>query len=143
MAEQRTFDNHPYVVDLDELINRNKHYRTIIWTGEKMQLVVMTLAPQQEAGLEIHRKADQFILIEDGIGVCQMGPEKDELNFERTLLENTAVFIPMNTWHNIINTSDKPLKLYTIYSGPEYEPGTIHETKDEALVQTPPKDTEV
>jgi len=143
MVERKdTYDKKPYVVNLDDLIEQNKHYRTTIWTGEKMQMIAMSLAPQEEAGVEVHRKADQFILIEEGMGLCRMGPEKDEFNFERTLSEDCAIFIPMNTWHNIINTGGTPLKLYTIYSGPEYKPGTVHETKDEALTQPPPKDTD-
>lgn len=71
-----------------------------------------------------------------------MGPHRDEFNFERTLTENTAIFIPVNTWHNIINTSGTPLKLYTIYSGPEYDSRTIHTTKEEAVSQGFPEDTE-
>ncbi|WP_028273170.1 cupin domain-containing protein [Atopococcus tabaci] len=140
--ENNTYDKKPYVVDLNAMIEKNKHYRTTIWTGENMQLIAMSIAPHEEAGLEVHRQADQFILIEEGMGLCRMGAEKDEISFERTLMKDTAIFIPMNTWHNIINTGDTPLDLYTIYSGPEYDPGTIHKTKAEALEEPLPKDTD-
>lgn len=131
MVEQQDYGKKPYVIDIEEWSRRNTSYRRTVWTGEKMQVILMTIPPQEEAGLEIHKDIDQFIFIEDGQGLCQMGPEKDQLDFERVFEKNDAVLIPANTWHNIINTGSEPLKLYTIYAGPEYKEGTVHETKEE------------
>src|SRR5699024_4972555 len=114
MVEQQDYGKKPYVIDIEEWSRRNTSYRRTVWTGEKMQVILMTIPPQEEAGLEIHKDIDQFIFIEDGQGLCQMEPEKDQLDFERVFEKNDAVLIPANTWHNIINTGSEPLKLYTI-----------------------------
>jgi mannose-6-phosphate isomerase-like protein (cupin superfamily) len=122
----------PYVVDIEKVTKENENFRATLWTGEKLQLTVMSIEPGDDIGLEIHHGIDQFLRIEKGKGLCKMGPAEDNLNFEKIVEEDDAIFVPADTWHNIINIGDKPLKLYTIYAGPDHLPGTVHRTHDDA-----------
>lgn len=122
----------PYVVNIEDATVQNDNFRTTIWTGEKLQVTVMSIQPGDDIGLEIHEGIDQFIRIEEGEGLCQMGPAEDDLTFEQKVSDDDAVFVPADTWHNITNTGDKPLKLYTIYAGPDHLPGTVHKTHEDA-----------
>lgn len=83
-------------------------------------------------GLEVHEGIDQFIRIEEGEGLCKMGPSEDDLNFQEKVTDDDAVFVPADMWHNIENIGDKPLKLYTIYAGPDHLEGTVHVTHEDA-----------
>ena len=122
----------PYVVNIEEATVQNDNYRTTIWTGEKLQVTVMTIQPNDDIGLEVHKGIDQFIRIEEGQGLFLMGPSEDNLNFEQSVSEDEAVFVPADMWHNIKNTGDTPLKLYTIYAGPDHIEGTVHPTHEDA-----------
>lgn len=132
MKEEKDFGKQPYVINIEDFTEKNTSYRTAVWTGDNLQVMVMAIDVKEEAGMEIHKGIDQFIKIEEGEGLCRMGPETDNINFERALFANDAVFIPADTWHNIINTGNTPLKLFTIYAEPEYAAGTVHPTKDDA-----------
>lgn len=121
-----------YVVDIENYTKENENFRTTIWTGEKLQVTVMTIQPGDDIGLEVHKGIDQFLRIEAGKGLCQMGDTKEALTFEQEVSSDDAIFVPADTWHNVTNTGDEPLKLYTIYAGPDHEPGTIHETHEDA-----------
>ncbi|NGX94373.1 MAG: cupin domain-containing protein, partial [Candidatus Afipia apatlaquensis] len=83
-------------------------------------------------GLEIHPNVDQFIRVEDGQGLVRMGKNKDRLNFQANVSDEFAIMIPAGTWHNVINTGNKPLKVYSIYAPPQHPHSTVHETKAEA-----------
>ena len=122
----------PVVENIEGMTLENENYRTTIWTGDNLQVTVMTIQPGDDIGLEIHEGIDQFLRIEEGTGLCKMGPKKDELTFEREVKDDDAIFVPQNTWHNVENTGDKPLKLYTIYAGPDHVPGTVHKTHEDA-----------
>ena len=122
----------PMVVDIEGMTLENNNFRTTIWTGEKLQVTVMTIQPGDDIGLEIHHGIDQFLRIEEGKGLCQMGDAEDNLTFEKEVKEDDAIFVPADTWHNVTNTGDKPLKLYTIYAGPDHVPGTVHVTHEDA-----------
>ena len=122
----------PYVVNIEDATLQNENYRTTIWTGKKLQVTVMTIQPKDDIGLEVHHGIDQFIRIEKGQGLCQIGPAENDLNFEQAVSDDDAVFVPADMWHNITNTGDQPLKLYTIYAGPDHVPGTVHPTHDDA-----------
>lgn len=130
--DEKDYGKQPHVVNIEDLTEENENYRTTIWTGEKLQLTVMSIEPGDDIGLEIHEGIDQFIRIEDGTGLCQMGPTEDNLDFERKVEEDDVVLVPANTWHNITNTGDEPLKLYTLYAGPDHVAGTIHPTHEDA-----------
>ena len=122
----------PYVVDIEDLTLQNENYRTTIWTGEKLQLTVMTIEPNDDIGLEVHHGIDQFLRIESGQGLCEMGDAEDNLYFKQKVKDDDAILVPADMWHNVTNTGDKPLKLYTIYAGPDHVPGTIHPTPQDA-----------
>lgn len=117
-----------YLVNIEEKTLQNENFREVLYTGQHSQLVVMSLAPSEEIGQETHEIVDQFIRIEDGEGKAVLNGE------ESTLSAGSAVMIPAGTTHNIINTSsEKKLKLYTIYSPAHHKDKTIHKTKQEAL----------
>lgn len=119
----------PYVFDIEEATKKNRNFRTTVWTGEFLQLTLMSIPVNEDIGLEIHRDHDQFIKIEDGKGIVKMGNSRNDLYFQRKIKDDYAIFIPAGMWHNVINTGSKPLKLYSIYAPPEHNPGTIHKTK--------------
>jgi len=89
----------------------------------------MTIRPGEDIGLEIHPDTDQFLRIEEGQGIVQMGPSKRNLTFRQPVFADTAVFVPAGTWHNITNIGSGPLKLYSIYAPPHHRHGTVHPTK--------------
>lgn len=122
----------PYVVDIEKATLDNTTFRTTMWTGSKLQLTVMEIPVGECIGLEVHHGIDQFLRIEAGEGLCQMGPAEDDLNFERKVADDDAIFVPAGMWHNVTNTGDKALKLYTIYAGPDHVAGTVHPTKADA-----------
>lgn len=93
----------------------------------------MSINVGEDIGLEIHPHVDQFLRIEQGEGVVQMGKRKDDLNFVKKVYDDFAIMIPANTWHNVTNTGNTPLKLYSIYAPPEHPFGTVHLTKAQAL----------
>lgn len=131
MADTNDYGGEPYVVDIENLTEENELFRVAKWTGKYMQMTVMCIQPNEEIGLEKHDDRDQFMQIEAGCGKAQMGTSKDELN-EWEIGDDWAVFVPAGTWHNIINTGEDPLKLYSIYSPAEHPKATIHKTKAEA-----------
>lgn len=122
----------PVVENIEGMTVDNDNFRTTIWTGEKLQVTVMSIEPGDDIGLEVHEGIDQFLRIEEGTGLCQMGPTEDNLNFESEVRDDDAIFVPANIWHNVTNTGDVPLKLYTIYAGPDHLPGTVHKTHEDA-----------
>src|SRR5699024_2333399 len=122
----------PYVINIEDATKENNNYRTTISTGEKLQVTVMSIQPGDDIGLEVHEGIDQFIRIEDGEGLCKMGPTEDDLNVQIKVSDDDAVFVTANKWHNIENTGDKPLKLSTIYAGPDHLEGTVHPTHEDA-----------
>ena len=115
-----------FIINIEEKSLQNSYFREVLFTTDKSQLVVMALKPGEEIGMEVHPEHDQFIRIESGKGKAIMNGEEHEISY------GSAVVIPACTQHNIINTSEGVMKLYTIYTPPEHKPGTIHKTKEEA-----------
>lgn len=117
-----------YITDIEKKTLENEFFREVLFTASNMQLVVMSLAPGEEIGLETHDDIDQFIRVEAGQGKAILNEE------EHNLEDDSIVIIPAGTRHNIVNTSTgESLKLYTIYSPPEHPDGTVHKNKAEAL----------
>lgn len=111
-------------IDLEKKTLENENYREVLYTAPNSQLVVMSLRPGEEIGMEVHAEHDQFIRIEKGSAKAVLNGE------ETALADGSGLVVPAGTEHNIINVSDsEPLKLYTIYSPPEHPDGTIHPTK--------------
>lgn len=121
----------PYVVNIEEATKKNENFRTTIWTGENLQVTVMSVEPGDDIGLEKH-EGDQFLRIEGGGGFVQMGDSEDNLTFEQNAKDDDAIMIPAGTYHNVTNKGDEPLKVYSIYAPPEHPAGTVHKTKAEA-----------
>lgn len=106
----------------------NTFFRKVLLTTKHQQLVVMSLNPSEDIGLESHENLDQFIKIEQGEGLAVLD------GVETRFSSGFSVTIPSGTNHNIVNTSsENPLKIYTIYSPPNHKDGTIHKTKQEAI----------
>jgi len=130
--KSRDYGKEPWVVDIEDLTEKNDNFRTAKWTGTNLQMTVMSIKPRGEIGLEKHDKGDQFIRVEKGKARVVMGKSKDKMTFDKKVSEDWAIFIPEGFWHNIINEGDKPLKVYVIYAPPEHTAGTIHKTFEES-----------
>lgn len=120
----------PFAVNIDKVTKQNNNFRTTLWTGGNLQLTLMSINVGQDIGLEVHPTVDQFLRIEDGQGFVKIGDSEHHLDFQEKVYDGYAIMIPAGKWHNIINTGNRPLKLYTIYAPPEHPHGTIHETKE-------------
>ncbi|MBY7137089.1 cupin domain-containing protein [Bacillus sp. 12RED03] len=129
----KDYGSEPFVVNINEATKQNNTYRTALWTGKHLQVTLMSINVGEDIGLEIHPNVDQFLRIEQGQGIVQMGKSKDNLNFKRNAYDDFAIMIPAGTWHNVINTGNIPLKLYSIYAPPNHPFGTVHVTKADAL----------
>ena len=117
----------PNIKNIRKLAKKNSDFRREILTNEHCQVVLMSIEPGDDIGEEVHEGIDQLIMIVDG-------EAKAVLDGEKTKVEEAALIsVPAGMRHNIINTDDEPLKLYTIYSPPETAPGTVHRTKADAL----------
>ncbi|WP_017727077.1 cupin domain-containing protein [Halalkalibacterium ligniniphilum] len=129
----KDYGSRPFVVDIEKVTKQNNTYRTALWTGRHLQLTLMSLNVGEDIGLEVHPHLDQFIRIEEGQGLVQMGDSQFNLDFEEKAYADYAIFVPAGKWHNLTNTGKKLLKLYSIYAPPEHPYGTIHETKVDAI----------
>lgn len=123
----------PFVININEATKQNNNFRTAIWTGTYLQLTLMSLQPGEDIGLEIHPDVDQFLRVEQGDGIVQMGKNRNQLDFVRQITDDSAIFVPAGYWHNLTNTGNIPLKLYSIYAPPNHPFGTVHKTKADAM----------
>lgn len=131
--DTKDYGGQPYVVDIEDLTVSNDNFRVAKWTGANLQMTVMSIPVGKEVGLEVHDDHDQFLRVEEGSAKVVMGDSEDNLDFEAQAEDDFAIFVPAGKWHNIINTGDTELKLYSIYAPGEHEKGTIHETYEEAM----------
>ena len=122
----------PWVGDIEQETRRNDTFRTVVFTGEHTQLTVMSIAPGDDIGGEVHDGHDQFIRIESGSARVELGGTEDSPAKVQEVGDDWAVIIPSGTWHNVVNTGEEPLKLYSLYSPPEHPDGTVHRTKADA-----------
>ena len=104
----------------------NTDFRRVLYTGEHLQLVLMTLQPGEEIGAEVHADRDQFFRIEEGEGVVDIDGKANPVR------DDFAVIVPAGARHNVRNTGSAPLKLYTVYGPPEHKDGITQATKAEA-----------
>jgi mannose-6-phosphate isomerase-like protein (cupin superfamily) len=117
-----------HITNIEKDTLENENFRKVIFTAENMQLVLMSIEPNDEIGEEMHEDVDQFIRIEKGSGKAILNGEEYEI------MDGSSVVIPAGVKHNIINSSaEEKLKLYTIYSPPEHRDGVIHQTKEDAM----------
>lgn len=129
----KDYGRRPFVVNINEASKQNNTYRTALWTGAHLQVTLMSINVGEDIGLEMHPHVDQFLRIEQGRGMVQMGKSQHQLTFERNVTDDSAIMVPAGTWHNVINTGNTPLKLYSIYAPPNHPFGTVHVTKADAM----------
>jgi mannose-6-phosphate isomerase-like protein (cupin superfamily) len=123
--------------NIEEETVQNSNFRKVLYTGKNSQLVLMSLEPNQDIGMEIHEENDQFFRFEAGQGKCVIDGNEYQLS------DGVAIVVPAGAEHNIINTSETDdLKMYTIYSPPHHKDGTVRDTKEEALSDEPEFDGE-
>ena len=116
-----------FVSNIEQTSLENDNFRQVLYTAKNSQLVVMSLKPGEEIGEEVHQ-LDQFIRIEAGEGKTVLD------GLEHEIKDGFAVVVPAGMKHNIINTStDKPMKLYTLYSPPNHRDGVVHKNKEDAM----------
>lgn len=128
----RDYGPEPFVMNINEVTKQNNNFCTALWTGNHLQVTLMSINVGESIGLEMHPDVDQFIRIEQGYGLVQMGNNKNNLNFERKVYDDFAIIIPAGKWHNLTNIGNVPIKLYSIYAPPNHPKGTIHRTKADA-----------
>lgn len=116
-----------FVGDIQEMTLQNSAFRRVLYTGKKLQLVLMSIAPGDEIGQEVHRDRDQFFRVEQGRGEVTIDGHRSEVRSE------TAFIVPAGARHNVKNTGQEPLRLYTIYGPPQHADGTVHATRADAL----------
>lgn len=112
--------------DIEDLTEENVDFRRVLYTGEHLQLVLMTLQPGEEIGEEVHADRDQYFRIEEGEGVIDIDGRENRVE------DDIAVIVPAGARHNVRNTGSEPLQFYTIYGPPEHKDGIVHRTKQEA-----------
>ena len=116
-----------YVANIEELTKENTDFRRVLYTGENLQLVLMSIKPGDEIGEETHDDRDQFFRIEKGKGEVWINGECSKIK------KDDAIVVPAGAKHNVVNTGEKSLRLYSIYAPPEHRDGTVHETKADAV----------
>lgn len=131
-VELRDYGPNPFVVNIEEAAKQNQAYRRALWTGDHLQVTLMSLNPGEDIGLEMHPDVDQFIRIEEGRGLVQMGDSQDNLPFEEEVEDDYIFIIPAGKWHNLTNTGTRPLKLYSIYAPAQHPHGTVQESKGDS-----------
>jgi len=117
-----------YSINIEKETLGNENFRRVLYTSKHSQLVLMTLKPNEEIGMEVHQDNDQFFRFEKGSGKCIIDGNEYKLE------DGVAVIVPAGAQHNIINTSEtEELKLYTIYSPAHHKDGIVRATREEAM----------
>lgn len=114
-----------FVQNIEGIAVSNGDFRRVLYTARNCQLVVMSLKPQEEIGMEVHQ-LDQFFRVEEGTGEAVLDGVRTAIS------AGSAVLVPAGANHNIINTGSVPLKLYTLYAPPNHQDGIVHHTRAEA-----------
>lgn len=122
----------PNAFDIESATRDNSNYRTVAWTGKYLQVTLMSIPVGQSIGLEAHPDTDQFLRVDEGQGRCVMGPDRDRLDFQREVSDGWAIQVPAGTWHDVINTGDRPLKVYAIYAPVHHAPGLVQQSSSDA-----------
>lgn len=115
-----------FVGDIEDQAEDNSDFRRVVYTGKNLQLVLMSLKPGEDIGEEVHEDGDQFFRIEKGKGEVLIDGKRSRIK------SDDAILVPAGARHNIINSGEEPLRLYTLYAPPEHRDGTVHATKADA-----------
>jgi mannose-6-phosphate isomerase-like protein (cupin superfamily) len=121
-----------WIGPIEQLTVDNDTFRTVVFTGTHSQLTVMSLAPGEDIGVEVHPHLDQFLRLEQGRARVEFGMGKDSLDETQEVGADWAFIVPAGIWHNVVNVGDGEVKLYSLYSPPQHPDGTVHRTKDDA-----------
>ena len=116
-----------YKDNIEKQTEENTDFRRVLYTGKHLQLVLMALQPGEDIGEEVHAGHDQFFRIEAGVGEVLIDGQRHAVKAD------DAVIVPAGANHNVTNTGDVPLKLYTLYAPPEHKDGLVHPTKAGAI----------
>ena len=116
-----------YVFEIKKQAKENECFRKVIVTATKSQVVLMSLQPAEEIGMEVH-DGDQIIYVVDGEGLAAVGEQEVELD------KGSLLVVPAGVQHNVTNIDDKPLKLFTVYAPPQHADGTVHPTRKDAAI---------
>lgn len=119
-----------FIGDIEDRTEANADFRRVLYTGPHMQLVLMALKPGEEIGVEVHEDTDQFFRIEEGKGEVVIDGHATPIEGD------TGIVIPAGAKHNVRNTGNKPMKMYTLYAPPHHKDGTVHRTRADADVAT-------
>ncbi len=120
-----------YHTDIEQATENNTNYRQVLYTGKHLQLVLMSLQPDEEIGMEVHPENDQFFRFEEGEGEVVIDGN------EYLVQDGDAIIVPAGAQHNVVNTGSEPLKLYTIYAPPHHRHDVVKATKAEADADAP------
>ncbi|HVD01467.1 MAG TPA: cupin domain-containing protein [Candidatus Dormibacteraeota bacterium] len=120
--------NNGYVVNIKKAAKDNEYFRDVVFTAAKSQLVLMSLQPDEEIGMEVH-DGDQVIYLVDGEGFAVLDGSKHDIK------KGSIVFVPTGVRHNVVNNGDEPMKLFTVYAPPQHAAGTVEPKKDTVHVE--------
>lgn len=121
-----------WLANIEKATLENDNFRTVVFTGKHTQLTLMNLKPGEDIGWESHGNLDQFLRVEQGQGRLDLSQTEDTLEESHPVSDDWAFIVPAGTWHNVVNTGNTNLKLYSLYSPPDHPAGTVHATKAEA-----------
>lgn len=120
----------PFIKNMIEMAQQNTNYREAIWTGEEMQVTLMSIpAGNGDIGMEIHPTHDQLLFLAAGTGLVQMGDQKDHITIKQTITAGDTVIVPKNVWHNITNSGASPMQVISIYAPVQHPTGIVQEHK--------------
>lgn len=122
----------PLIANVALAARENTAYRSALWTGEKLQLTLMSIPVRGEIGFEMHADVDQYIRIEEGRGLVVIGSGGAVPSQRQSVGRGDGIFVPAGTWHNVVNTGLRPLKLSSVYAPPNHPRGIVQQTKADA-----------
>lgn len=122
----------PNAFDIESETRRNDNYRTVAWTGKYLQVTLMSIPVGESIGLEKHLETDQFLRIDGGKGRVVMGTAKTKLDYQQDVSDGWSIQVPAGMWHDVENTGDEPLRLYTIYAPVHHAAGIVQATSEKA-----------
>jgi mannose-6-phosphate isomerase-like protein (cupin superfamily) len=121
-----------WVGNIERSTMENTNFRTVVFTGRHEQLTLMRLAPGEDIGREMHPDVDQFLRVEVGRGRVEFGTTEAQIDESYDVEDGWAIIVPAGVWHDLVNTGDGELKLYSLYAPPNHADGTVHRTKRDA-----------
>lgn len=122
-----------WIGDIEHATLENATFRTVVFTGEHMQLTVMSIPPGEDIGREVHSDRDQFLRVEQGSARVELSTTEERVDETHDVEADWAMIVPAGVWHNVVNTGGGELKVYSLYSPPEHPDGTVHATKADAM----------